>query len=443
MTETSVWYLPRMWGRGSRGFAAPLVAIVVLGAIVRLAFALSQRQHLPIMGDAYVYVSGAKALANGRGWIDPYGGFVSIPTASHPPLYTAWLWVPAFFVDGHTITQFSSMLWSIVPGTGTVLLCGLAGREIAGGRTGLLAAGLAAVYPGFWIYDGQLLSETMAIFTAAGILLFAYRYWNRPTLARALWLGVWCGLATLARPELVLSFVLVLLPLVVLTRERPWRARVARLVTAGVVGLVVVSPWLIYNADRFHHRVILSTSSGRTMAAANCDATYAGPLLGFKSYACLQRASEPYTGARYDESDRDRALRSESTQYMKDHAGRLPIVIAARWGRILQVYQPRQEIRLNGYYHVQGRVATELQFWTFYPVVILAVVGALLLRRRRILLFPLLAFPVMTLIAVAATFAQWRYRAASEPALVLLAAVAITHLYERFARTRAAALSRT
>ncbi len=134
---------------------------------------------------------------------------------------------------------------------------------------------------------------------------------------------------------------------------------------------------------------------------------------------------------------------------MKDHAGRLPIVIAARWGRILQLYHPRQEIRLNGYYHVQGRVATELQFWTFYPVAILAIVGAFVLRRRRILLFPLLAFPVMTLIAVATTFAQWRYRAATEPALVLLAAVAIAASYERFVRggRRAAtpepALSRT
>ncbi len=183
-----------MRGRGGSGFAWPLAAIVVLGAVVRVVFAVTQQQHVPLMGDAYVYTSGAKALASGRGWIDPYGGFVSIPTASHPPLYTAWLWVPAFFVDGHNITQFSSMLWSIVPGTGTVLLCGLAGREIAGHRTGLLAAGLAAVYPGFWIYDGQLLSETMAIFTAVGILLFAYRYWNRSTLARGVARGlVWSG----------------------------------------------------------------------------------------------------------------------------------------------------------------------------------------------------------------------------------------------------------
>jgi 4-amino-4-deoxy-L-arabinose transferase-like glycosyltransferase len=428
-----------MSGRGSRGFAWPLAAIVVLGAVVRIVFALTQQQHVPLGGDAYVYTAGAKALASGRGWIDPYGGFRTIPTASHPPLYMVWLWIPAFFADGHFVSQLANMLWSCIPGTATVLLCGLAGREIAGRTTGLVAAALAAVYPGLWVYDGLLLSETTAVFAAAGVILFAYRYRNRPSLARAVWLGAWCGLATLARSELALTFVLVLLPLLVLTKDREWKVRVSWLVVAGVVGWLVVSPWLVFNAGRFHQTVFLSTSAGRTMAAANCPATYKGPLLGFKSYACLNDATKPYAGRRYDDSDRDKLLRGDSFQFMKDHWGQLPQVFAARVGRILDVYQPRQEIRLNGYYHVQGRVATELQFWLFYPVAVLAVVGAFVLRRRRTLLFPLLAFPVMTLISVLSTFAQWRYRAASEPALVLLAAVAITYLYERFARTRSTA----
>jgi 4-amino-4-deoxy-L-arabinose transferase-like glycosyltransferase len=424
--------------RGEGGFAWPLAAIVVLGAVVRIVFVLSQQQHVPLMGDAYVYTAGAKALASGRGWIDPYGGVLSIPTASHPPLYMVWLWIPAFFANAHEVSQLANMLWSCIPGTATVLLCGLAGREIAGRRTGLIAAGLAAVYPGVWVYDGLLLSETTAIFTAAGVLLFAYRYKNRPTLARAVWLGVWCGLATLARSELALTFLLVLLPLVVLTKGRDWKQRIGWLAVAGIVGWLVVSPWLAFNVGRFHQTVFLSTSAGRTMAAANCPATYKGPLLGFKSYPCLNDATKPYAGKRYDDSDRDKLLRGDSYQFMKDHWGQLPWVVAARWGRILEVYQPRQEIRLNGYYHVQGRVGTELQFWSFYPVALLAIAGAFVLRRRRILLFPLLAFPVMTLISVATTFAQWRYRAATEPALVLLAAVAIAAGYEHFSNRRRA-----
>lgn len=426
-------------------FGRALGLLVLLGAVVRVVYALSQQEHMPLMGDAYVYTVGAEALANGHGWIDPYGSFERLPTASHPPLYMVWLWIPAFFADNHQVSQLTNMLWSSVIGTASVALCGLAGREIAGRRCGLIAAGLAAVYPGLWVHDGQLLSETMAVFTASGVLLFAYRYWNRPSLARALWLGVWCGLATLARSELVLTFPLVLAPLVLLTRSCDWPRRLGRLAVAGAIGVLVVSPWLIYNADRFNRPVILSTSSGRTMAAANCDETYSGSRLGFKRYACLDRAASRYDSPRFDESDRDHFLRAEARQFIEDNLLSVPKVVAARWGRITQLYQQRQEIQLNGYYQVQGRVATELQFWSFYVVLGLAVVGAVTLARRRVMILPLLALPAITLIAVALTFAQWRYRAPSEPALVLLAAGAIDAGWQRFRAKRdpAGSVSRT
>lgn len=414
-----------MRGRGDAGFAWGLTAIVLLGAAIRVAYVFSQQVHMPLPGDPLVFTLGAQGLARGLGWVDPYTGFHPQPTASHPPLYTLWLWIPAFVANGHRLTQLTAMLWSCIPGTATVLLCGLAGREIAGRKYGLIAAGLAAVYPGLWVYDGLLLSETMAMFTVAGVILFAYRYWNRPSPARVAWLGAWCGLAALSRSELVLSFVLVLVPLVLLTRRRRWTVRVGWLAMAAAIGVAVISPWLIFNAGRFHHRVLITTSAGRTMVAANCHDTYSGPKLGFKSYPCLSAAFHAHIGADFDESDRDVQFGAMARQYMKDHAERVPIVLAARWGRILQLYQPRQEIDLNGYYHVNGRVGTELQFWSFYLVAALAVVGAFVLRRRRIAIFPLLALPAIALIAVATTFAQWRYRATAEPALVLLAAAAL------------------
>jgi 4-amino-4-deoxy-L-arabinose transferase-like glycosyltransferase len=432
-----------MRGRGESGFAWALTAIVVLGAAIRVAYVFSQQQHIPLSGDPLVFQLGAQGLARGLGWVEPYTGLNPQPTASHPPLYTLWLWIPAFVANGHRLTQLTAMLWSCIPGTATVLLCGLSGREIAGRKYGLIAAALAAVYPGLWVYDGLLLSETMAMFTVAGVILFAYRYWNRPSPARVAWLGAWCGLAALSRSELVLTFVFVLLPLVLLTKRRRWTVRVGWLAMAAAIGVAVISPWIIFNAGRFHHRVLLTTSAGRTTVAANCDDTYYGPRLGFKSYECLTAAFHAHRGADFDESDRDQQFGADARRYMKDHAGRLPIVIAARWGRVLQLYEPRQEISLNGYYHVNGRVATELQFWSFYLIAALAIVGAFVLRRRRVAIFPLLAFPLIALIAVGTTFAQWRYRATAEPALVLLAAAALLAGLEWFERRRAAGVSRT
>ena len=172
--------------------------------------------------DAAYYSGGANLLAGGSGFIEP--GFAlafgHVQSASHPPVYTLWLTIAAFFSDGHHGTQATFLIWSCVLGSGTVVLCGLAGREAVGPRCGIVVAALAAVYPNLWVHDGMLFSETAAILVAAGVILLAYRFWNRPGILRALLLGGWCGFAALACSELVLTWPLVCLPLIVCARRR-------------------------------------------------------------------------------------------------------------------------------------------------------------------------------------------------------------------------------
>jgi hypothetical protein len=69
---------------------------------------------------------------------------------------------------------------------------------------------------------------------------------------------------------------------------------------------------------------------------------------------------------------------------------------------------------------------------SFYLMAPLAVAGAVILRRRRVPILPLVAFPVIVLISVITTFAQLRYRAPAEPAIVLLAAVSVLAIIRRF-----------
>ena len=64
-------------------------------------------------------------------------------------------------------------------GVGTIVVVGLVGRRVAGVRTGLLAAAIAAVSPLVWVNDGQMLSESMTMLTVAVAMLFAYRCWDR------------------------------------------------------------------------------------------------------------------------------------------------------------------------------------------------------------------------------------------------------------------------
>jgi hypothetical protein len=130
---------------------------------------------------------------------------------------------------------------------------------------------------------------------------------------------------------------------------------------------------------------------------------------------------------------RDRKAQEESLRYIDAHLGRLPVVVLARWGRAFSLFHPSIDLNASV---VLGtpRVVAWTNLVMFYGLAALSIAGAVILRRRRIPIFPLVAFVVIVLVGVATTFGQARYRASAEPAIVLLAAVAI----ERLARLRRA-----
>jgi 4-amino-4-deoxy-L-arabinose transferase-like glycosyltransferase len=446
------------------GFAQILVIVCALGASVRLGYVLGFRlDTLPYGGDPYYYSAGASLLADGHGLLEPLTVFTGRPeqSASHPPLYQLWLavasWLdpgrdPALVLDpaldtGPTVhVQTVHMLWTIVIGVGTVALCGLVGRRVAGSVCGVVAAAIAAVYPNIWIYDGMLEAETLAIFTIALVLWSAYAVWDRPTAGRAAALGLCCGLAALTRSELVLTVAFVLAPLVLLVRSVPLRRRLGLLAAGGLAALAAIGPWVGYNVSRFEAPVYLSTNGGGAAAAANCDSTYYGDLIGYKDYACGDAAYRAAAAGapdwdELDPSQRDDRVRREVSAYVHDHLGRVPVVVAARVGRLLKVYGVGQELDWDDRVHNQERPLVLAGLVSWYGMAAAATAGVIVLRRRRAgPLLPLLAVPALVVVAVAVTFAQTRYRAPAEPALAVLAAVAADAAWQswRHRRTPAA-----
>lgn len=417
-----------------RTFRRALIAIVIGGLAVRLVYVLVFRHDAHLEGDSIHYHLGATLLAEGEGFIAPFAWLrgVVVESADHPPLYLLWLTLPSLVgLSG----QLWHMVWTCLLGAGTVALIGLVGREVAGPRVGLIAAGLAAIYPNIWSHDGLLQSESMAIFTVALVLLLAYRYWHRPSLARVLWLGVACGLAALARSELLLLVPFVVLPLVLISGAADLRQKLKWLVVAGGASAVVLAPWVGYNLTRFEHPVFLSTGFEITLLTASCDRTYYGPYTGYWSFDC----GDPI-GVEEDQSVRAIAYRKAALDYIGDNKARVPVVVLARWGRVTGLFRPIQQVDLEN--DVEGRElgVAWASLLMFYPIAGLAIVGGVVLRRRRIPVFPLAAAPAIALIAVTVTFGQNRYRAIAEGALVVLAAVAIDAGLRRLhARRQAAA----
>jgi 4-amino-4-deoxy-L-arabinose transferase-like glycosyltransferase len=418
-----------------------LFATAVLGLAVRVAYILIVRHDVIVGGDPFFYHFGARLLVEGHGFIEPtpfINGIVE-QSASHPPLYLLYLAIPsAVGLDG----PVSHMLWSSLLGVGTVVLVGLTGREIAGPRAGLIAATLAAVYPNLWVFDGFIVSETMAVFTAVLSVYLAYRYLRTPTLWRAAGLGLACGLAALARAELVLLLPLLVLPCVLVTRTIDVREKLKWLVAAGLAALIPIGPWVTFNLTRFDRPVFLSTGLEPTMLGANCDATYYGNLIGYFTPECVQSAIGK-TKRGDDQSVRNELSRRIVTDYVADHKARAPVVVLARWGRITGLYRPGQQLQLDR--DIEGRegwVALAVLL-SFYAVAAAAVAGGVILRRRRVTVFPLLVPPGIVLFAVALALGSNRYRASAEGALVVLAAVAIDAALAALRRRRTESVDRT
>jgi 4-amino-4-deoxy-L-arabinose transferase-like glycosyltransferase len=440
-TSTPGHHLPcgsvpsRRWG-----FELTLALLGLAGFALRVGYVLGfRRSVVPLEGDANYYSAGADLVAAGRGVIEPLAestGHV-VQAADHPPLYELWLTIASVVDPGHETWQVTHMLWSCVLGVGSVVFCGLVGRRVAGPRCGLVAAAVAAVYPNMWLHDGALLSETISIFMVSVTLWAAYRFWDLPSVGRAAVLGLSTGLAALSRPELILLLPLLLVPLAVLAKGVPAGRKLAWLAVGGATALAALAPWVAYNLSRFDEPVYISTNFGSAMAAANCDSTYYGDLIGYKDYACADetfRAAEARTPGwdQLDGSERERRVRREVFDYMGEHADRVPLVMAARVGRALKVYGVGQEVNYDDLIHSQERWVVYAGLASWYVVAGLAVAGAVVLRRRReVPVFPLLVVPAVVLMAVATIFAQTRYRAPAEPAVVILAAVAIDAVVPR------------
>ena len=218
----------------SRHFGAWLAVICGVAALVRFlnVFWWRPTTNTPgyhgykLGGDAFYYHWQANALAKGSWFVDPYVwhflGGRNRPSATHPPLYVSYLAVwSRLGLDTVTWHRVASCFLGIA----AVAVIGLVGRKLGGNAVGLVAAGLAAVYPEIWINDGMLLSESMAILMTAVMLYTVYVFARRPTMRNALLMGLACGVTALSRTELTLVFPLVVIPLALLARSLPLQER--------------------------------------------------------------------------------------------------------------------------------------------------------------------------------------------------------------------------
>jgi 4-amino-4-deoxy-L-arabinose transferase-like glycosyltransferase len=412
-----------------------LAVIMLAGFAVRVAFVLIRQSKVVLTtGDAYWYHYQAKLVADGRGFLNPFSFYkdgVVTPGADHPPGFI--LLLAAADKLGIDSPQGQRYLMCVV-GTITIGVVALLGRRVAGPRVALIAAGFAALYPNFWINDGMLMVETMFMLAIAVSLYFAYGVLRGAGRGEVIGLSIALAVAALVRPETLVLYPTLVVALLLARRDQPWRERLVRLGLAALVPVIAFAPWAAYNQTRFDHSVPVSTGAGQTLAVGNCDLTYSGAFLGFYNIGCLRPPQiDPPTDV--DPSTRDRSYQRIARHYITHHVGDLPRVFTARVGRLWHVYQIDQGLRLDGF--IEGRsggppgsslVWVRTALYSYYLLVVLAVAGTVLLIRRKVPVYPLMAQVLLATFTAATTFGVTRYRAGAEIAIVVLAAVALDRL---------------
>lgn len=406
-------------------FPLLLGAVALGGFLLRVGLAAWYDARVPVQGDATWYLGIARQIPRGPGFIEPlnlelYGK--RIETAGHPPLYAVWLSI----VDlPGTASTLAHRVWSAVAGAGTVMVLGLLGRDLAGERAGLVAAGLGATFLELAIQDVILMSEGLFALTVVTSVWLAVRYRDRPSPLRAAGLGVAIAAAALTRAEAIALLGLLAAPVILLHTPRPWSRRLAALAVTVAVAAAAIAPWALHNQGRFAEPVVLSTGLGRLLGSSNCPNTYWGPGLGGWGGNCARGIpDEPIL----DETRSDRIWTRAAREFISEHPGRLvTVVMPVRLARSLGLWRPLDGPRGD---LLTGPLGAEWLAWAalvqYALTAAAAVVGAVVLARRRGPLWPLLAPWVMVALLSLGAYGTLRFRVAGTAVLPALAAVAVT-----------------
>ncbi|HSP39409.1 MAG TPA: hypothetical protein VLR26_16845 [Frankiaceae bacterium] len=408
--DTEAGAPPVRTGLGARA----LVLLVLAALVVRVVYCLLVLRHYTPMSDASDYYKIAVSVSQGHGISTtfPYG--YEHATAFRPPLFPALLGA-VFWVTGPSLGVAQAV--NVTLGCAVVALLAVLTTRFAGRRAGLIAGGLAAVYPPLLANDGPPLTESLALtLLLAGLLALGKR--------RVLVAGIAVGLLVLTRPSAQLLVPVIGLWLLLTVG---WR-RTA--VFAVVVGVIVL-PWVARNEVVFG-KPVLVTSNGFNLSAAWSDIALAqdkpaDPVFDPR-FAFLHTGS-----ALHNEADLDAKFRAEGIRGLRTHVDEIPSVLWRNTRLLLDLHVGRE----NGAERYDGRNLTLRHdaLPAVWAVMLLGVVGLVRLRRNRDGVLLLLYGGYFLLVSIAAVSPP-RLRAPLDVLFLLGTATVIAGLLDRRAARR-------
>lgn len=337
-----------------------LIMLATVALLARIVYnALVLHDYSPLQ-DADHYHSLATNVAAGDGLSHTFPFLELHATAFRPPLYPLLLGGMYWLFGSHLVV---AQILNIVLGTAVVLLIAHLAHTLAGPPAGLVAGGLAAVFPPLLANDGPPLTEPLGLTLLLGgiALLVAGRVGAA---------GAIVGLLVLTRPS-AQGFAAVLA--IWLLWRLGWRKAVT---FAAVVGLVI-APWALRNWVEFG-RPVLVTSNGFNLVALYSEPSF---IEGHWQDPIFDDRFASVRGDADDELELDRRFREEAFRSMRAEPTEVLRVIGQNVRDFIELDPARQDNaeRSDGR-HIPFRNATIPLVWL---TIIAGIAGLVTLRRTR------------------------------------------------------------
>lgn len=400
-----------------------LCVILVLALVARFAVVLLDLEYAPLY-DSGDYDRHAISIANGNGF--PPSVFTASPSESafRPPLYPYVLGAVYFVTDD---SRNAGRLVGALFGVVSVLLVFLIARTVWDRRAALFAAALAAVFPGMFFMNGALINEPLFVMCMLAAVWFALLSRERHADLRfAAAAGVCCALGALTRSNGLLLVLAIAFGVWTLRPRFSRRALAAPVVVCLAAALICV-PWTVRNAITFGAFVPTVAQTGFAVAGIyNEDAMNYKGYTGIHQEPRLTRRFAPlYKRKHIDEVELDRELTKGGLEFASDHPGYVAKVTVLNALRMFQLAdESPATAEANRYALNLSRRGARVERFSFYLLVLLALAGAILIRRMPRERRPprwMWAIPVLLLAAAFPILGTTRYRLPSYPFLTLAA----------------------
>jgi 4-amino-4-deoxy-L-arabinose transferase-like glycosyltransferase len=358
------------------------------------------------------------------------------------PLYP-YLLAVLYKVFGHILDGV--YLFQIVAAVAGIYALYRAGRTLAGEKAGLWAAGLAAVYGGFFFYDVQIQKESLAVAIVCFLIwILAEARLNRKI---GLWLlsGVLCGFLSLLRENtlLIVPFLLIMT-----YRSKSRAGTFLKSAGAFILGIfLVLAPVALRNGIVGGSYLPTTFQGGvnfyignNAHAAGTYQSIVPGKEIPYYERTEPIRLAEQETGRKLTPAQVSNFWLKKSLSWIWHKPWDYIKLQAKKFVMFWSWYEWPDTV---DYYYVQQK-SWVLKYLTFGfgSLTILAALGLVLLGKRIQLFSPVIVFLVGWLVSTVAFFLFSRYRLPAVPCLLLFAAQPFVLFFDAIKRrkTPAAAL---